>query len=113
MGPLSLHPCRLAIAGLLLWTCLACQAPAAPDASPRAPDAPAAVAAPLPVRLSPPGAGLGHKSIYVARRNGYFADEGLDMDVLTLTTGGGPDTQALIAGDVQFSATAATILISA
>jgi NitT/TauT family transport system substrate-binding protein len=113
MGPLSLHVSRLAIAGLLLWTCLACHAPAAPEASPRAPGAPTAVSAPIPVRLSQPVAGLGYTSIYVAKRNGYFVDQGLDMDVLTLTTGGGPDTQALIAGDVQFSATAATILISA
>jgi NitT/TauT family transport system substrate-binding protein len=65
------------------------------------------------VRISQPVAGLGYTSIYVARHNGYFADEGIDLEHLTLTTGGGPDTQALIAGDVDFGATATTILISA
>ena len=60
----------------------------------------------------PAGRRLGYTSLYVAKGNGYFADEGLDLEVLTLTTGG-PDIQALMAGDVQFSATATTILVSA
>jgi ABC-type nitrate/sulfonate/bicarbonate transport system substrate-binding protein len=50
--------------------------------------------------------------MYVARGNGYFADEGIDLEVVTFS-GGGPDVQALIAGDVDFDATAATFLISA
>ena len=120
------HTCRaLATATLvvlLTWTALACQSsprgeakpagaagPAAPSGAAPAP----AAAAPIKVRLSQPVAGLGYTSVYVANRNGYFTDEGLDMEVLTLTTGGGPDTQALIAGDVQFGATGTTILIAA
>src|SRR3954454_22206402 len=66
MGPLSSHTSRLVIAGLLLWTSLACQTPAAPAAAPRAPDTTTAGAAPIPVRLSQPVAGLGYTSIYVA-----------------------------------------------
>jgi NitT/TauT family transport system substrate-binding protein len=102
---------------LLLCLGLACQGPArsqsnAPTAV-ASPSAAAAAPAPLHVRLSQPVAGLGYTSLYVANRNGYFAAEGLDLEVLTLTTGGGPDIQALMAGDVQFSATATTILISA
>jgi NitT/TauT family transport system substrate-binding protein len=108
--------------GLLTWVAVACQSPPRGEAKPGGPGpaapAPAAapaptVAAPIKVRMSQPVAGLGYTSIYVANRNGYFADEGLDMEVLTLTTGGGPDTQALIAGDVQFGATGTTILIAA
>src|SRR5437762_1971215 len=91
---------RLALLCLLAGTALACQgpaagqpssAPAATDSSP-ARDSAAATPPPIKVRLSQPVAGLGYTSIYVASRNGYFADEGLDLEVLTLTTGGGPDT---------------------
>lgn len=46
--------------------------------------------------------------MYVARANGYFADEGFDPEV-TITAGGGPEVQALIAKEVDFSATGAPI----
>jgi NitT/TauT family transport system substrate-binding protein len=46
--------------------------------------------------------------VYVARANGYFADEGYEPEV-TITAGGGPEVQALIAGEVNFSATGAPI----
>lgn len=46
--------------------------------------------------------------MYVARANGYFADEGFDPEVI-ITAGGGPEVQALIAKEVDFSATGAPI----
>src|SRR5262249_29210858 len=114
------HYGAVALVVLLAWASLACQGPsrgetagsATPNAAPEAAAAATALA-PIRVRLSQPVAGLGYTSIYVARHYGYFADEGIDLEHLTLTTGGGPDTQALIAGDVDFGATATTILISA
>lgn len=88
-------------------------APAASGQAP-APAAPSGGAAPAPlkVRVSQPLDALSLASMYVARGNGYFADEGIEPEVITFS-GGGPDVQALIAGDVDFDATAATFLISA
>jgi len=111
---------------LLTGAALACQgAPrgaggAPPTAAPgsasqaAAPAAPTSTAPPAPVkvRMSQPLDALSLASVYVARANNYFTDEGIDLDVTTFT-GGGPDVQALIAGDVDFDATAATFLISA
>jgi NitT/TauT family transport system substrate-binding protein len=88
---------------------------AAPGSTPAAPAAPAASAAassPIKIKFSQPLDALSLISMYVARGNGYFVDEGIDLEVITFS-GGGPDVQALIAGDVEFDATAATFLISA
>ncbi len=46
--------------------------------------------------------------LYVARANGYLADEGYDPEVI-VTAGGGPEVQALIAREVDFTATGAPI----
>lgn len=46
--------------------------------------------------------------LYVARANGYLAEEGYEAEV-TITAGGGPEVQALIAREVDFSATGAPI----
>jgi NitT/TauT family transport system substrate-binding protein len=69
-------------------------------------------AAPVKVRLSQPVEALSLIGVYIARGNGYFTDEGIDLETI-IFSGGGPDVQALIAGDVEFNATAATFLISA
>jgi NitT/TauT family transport system substrate-binding protein len=66
----------------------------------------------LKIKLSQPLDALSLASVYVARGNGYFTDDAIDLEVVTFS-GGGPDVQALIAGDVEFNATAATFLISA
>jgi NitT/TauT family transport system substrate-binding protein len=87
-------------------------AAAAPSGAPAAPAASAAPPAPIKIKFSQPLDALSLISMYVARGNGYFADEGIDLEVVTFS-GGGPDVQALIAGDVDFDATAATFLISA
>jgi len=86
----------------------------APASQAPAPAAPANTAPPAPVkaRISQPLDALSLASVYVARANGYFADEGLEPEIVTFS-GGGPDVQALIAGDVDFDVTAATFLISA
>jgi len=46
--------------------------------------------------------------LYVARANGYLTEEGYDPEV-TVTAGGGPEVQALIAKEVDFAATGAPI----
>lgn len=60
--------------------------------------------APRKVRLTIPVVAHSMAPVYLAQGKGYFADEGLDVDI-TSTGGGGPDIRALIAGDVDFSFT--------
>ncbi|MBI3078428.1 MAG: ABC transporter substrate-binding protein [Deltaproteobacteria bacterium] len=50
--------------------------------------------------------------LYVARGLEYFREEGLELEVIS-TGGGGPDVQALIAGNVEFTIAAGTYQISA
>jgi NitT/TauT family transport system substrate-binding protein len=64
------------------------------------------------VKLSQPVEALSFTSVYVARHLQLFEAEGLAVEVI-LTQGGGPDTQVLIAGEVQFNAAAPSNLISA
>ena len=48
--------------------------------------------------------------VYLAEAKGYFAQEGLSVE-LNVTSGGGPDIKALIAGDVDFTYTASDQVI--
>lgn len=50
--------------------------------------------------------------IYVARAQGFFEGEGLDVQQIS-TRGGGPDLQALIAGDAEFNAGAGPYQLNA
>ncbi|MBI2369036.1 MAG: ABC transporter substrate-binding protein [Deltaproteobacteria bacterium] len=62
------------------------------------------------IRMTQPVESLSFFSVYVARANGYFADEGVAVDVI-MTGGGGPDIHALLAGDAGFTATATGQLV--
>ncbi len=64
------------------------------------------------LRITMPVAALSMTSVYVAKSRGFFAEEGLDVEV-TVTGGGGPDIAALIAGDVDFTFTAGDVAIMA
>lgn len=64
--------------------------------------APAANAAPIKVKVSQPVDSLLQMEIYVARGKGYFKEQGLEVEQIS-TNGGGPDTAALLAGEVQFN----------
>jgi len=59
---------------------------------------------PRKVKLTIPVVALSMTPVYLAKAKGFFAEEGLDVDV-TSTGGGGPDIRALIAGEVDFSFT--------
>ncbi|HEV8344144.1 MAG TPA: ABC transporter substrate-binding protein [Candidatus Binatia bacterium] len=59
---------------------------------------------PRKVKLTIPVVALSMTPVYLAQAKGFFAEEGLDVDV-TSTGGGGPDIRALIAGEVDFSFT--------
>jgi len=63
---------------------------------------PAHAQAPRKVKMSLPVVALTTAPVYLAEAKGYFAQEGLSVD-LTVTGGGGPDIKALIAGDVDFT----------
>ena len=107
---------RLALA-LLAFSTVACAAgPRAEGGSgasgPAAPGGAVTAAAPIQVRLSQPLDALSFASVYVARHLDLFAEEGLEVEIIT-AQGGGPDTQALLAGEVQFNMTAVSQLISA
>ena len=49
---------------------------------------------------------------YVARARGFFAEEGLEVEQIS-TGGGGPEVQALIAGEADFAVAGATYHLSA
>ena len=49
---------------------------------------------------------------YVARAKGFFTEEGLEVEQIS-TGGGGPEVQALIAGEVEFAVAGATYHLSA
>src|ERR1044071_3191352 len=61
--------------------------------------------APRKVKMTLPVVALTTAPVYLAETKGYFAQEGLTVDI-TVTGGGGPDIKALIAGDVDFTYTA-------
>jgi ABC-type nitrate/sulfonate/bicarbonate transport system substrate-binding protein len=61
----------------------------------------AAVAADKIKATIPIAADLGYAMYHVAAEKGYFAEEGLDVEIIV--AGGGLATPALISGDVQFS----------
>jgi len=56
------------------------------------------------IRLTMPVVALSMTPVYVAKAAGYFAQEGLDVEMI-MTNGSGPDIKALIAGDVDFTFT--------
>lgn len=64
------------------------------------------------LRMTIPVPALVFYPIYVAQDNGYFAEEGVEMEVVS-TGGDGPDVDALIAGSVQFTASTPNRLLNA
>lgn len=56
------------------------------------------------VKLTMPVVALSMTPVYLAQAKGYFAEEGLDVEMIT-TAGGGPDIKALIAGEADFTFT--------
>jgi NitT/TauT family transport system substrate-binding protein len=72
--------------------------------------APAQAQAPRRVKMTLPVVALTTAPVYIADAKGFFAQEGLSVD-LNMTGGGGPDIKALIAGDVDFTYTASDQVI--
>src|SRR5262249_41543320 len=72
--------------------------------------APGRAQAPRKVKMSLPVVALTTAPVYIAEAKGFFAQEGLSVD-LNMTGGGGPDIKALIAGDVDFTYTASDQVI--
>jgi len=59
------------------------------------------------VRITQAVASFAFLPVDVAKRAGFFAREGLDVEQIE-TRGGGPDLAALLSGDVEFNAAAGT-----
>lgn len=66
----------------------------------------------VPVKMTIPVGAFSFLSVFVAEDAGFFKEEGLDVEVI-MTGGDGPDVQALIAGDVQFTVTPPSRLLLA
>lgn len=64
------------------------------------------------LRMAIPVPALVFYPIYVAQDKGFFAAEGIEMEVIS-TQGDGPDVDALIAGSVQFTASTPNRLLTA
>ena len=64
------------------------------------------------VRITTPVETMSETALYIAKDQGFFAAEGLDVEII-VTGGSGPDVQALLAGEVQFSYTPGTFAIRA
>lgn len=62
------------------------------------------------IKITTPVESLTASALYVARGQGLFAAEGLDVEVV-VTGGTGPDVQALLVGESQFAYTPGTHLI--
>jgi NitT/TauT family transport system substrate-binding protein len=63
------------------------------------------------VRMAQPSNSLGWLSIYAARANGYFNDEGITLELIIVQ--GGADIAAIISGSVDFDATSTGGLLRA
>ncbi len=63
------------------------------------------------VRMAQPTNSLGYLSIYAARANGYFNDEGIALELIIVQ--GGADIAAIIGGNVDFDATSTGGLLRA
>jgi len=105
---------RLIVGCLLLGACAApaaapsASAPAPPRAEaagsvPAAPAAPAPPAAPEPAKEIVTSISISAAPLYIARDLGYWAEEGIDADLL-LVPGAATPAQALVAGEAQFVA---------
>ena len=64
------------------------------------------------LRMAIPVPALVFYPIFVAQDKGFFAEEGIEMQVIS-TQGDGPDVDALIAGSVQFTASTPNRLMNA
>lgn len=62
------------------------------------------------IRITTPVESLTASALYIARGQGLFAAEGLDVEVV-VTGGTGPDVQALLVGQSEFAYTPGTHLI--
>ncbi|MBI3637402.1 MAG: ABC transporter substrate-binding protein [Candidatus Rokubacteria bacterium] len=72
---------------------------------------PAPGAAAEKIKITIPAAAVTFASLYHAKTAGYFAEEGLDVEIVTVA--GGASLQALIAKDAQFCVTPSTYQIQA
>jgi NitT/TauT family transport system substrate-binding protein len=101
----SLSPGRLLVAAPLLLLVLALGCSAAPPPRPSPPDAasPAAPAPPVLLRVAYASTGLSQGYVWVAQDAGYFAAEGLDVE-LQYVPGSNVAIQSLLAGELQFIA---------
>lgn len=67
---------------------------------------PPAAAAGVKVKMAQALDSLDFLVLYVARHFNYFAEEGIDLEMIMMSGGGGPNIQAVISGNAQFTPSA-------
>ena len=72
----------------------------------------AGAAEPTPLRVTVPVPALSVYPLMVAKDQGFFADQGYDVEII-VTNGDGPDVDALISGSVDFTVSTPNRLFSA
>lgn len=110
MGAIAMRtPLRASglVAGALFALAACAPASAPPAAAPAATKAEVGPPEKTKLRVTQAAATLAFVQVNLARAKGYFKDEGLEVEQLS-TGGGGPDLQALIAGEADFTIGAGT-----
>lgn len=72
-----------------------------------------AEAAPVKVQMAQALDSLDFLALYLARHFNYFAEEGIDLEVVVMSGGGGPNIQAVISGNAQFTPTGVLTMLPA
>ncbi len=65
------------------------------------------------VRMAQALEGMDFLSLYVARTNKFFEDEGIALDVIAMSGGGGPNVAAVLAGEAEFTPTSLYVVSGA
>lgn len=65
---------------------------------------------PTKVKVTTPVVSLLASHLFVAEKQGFFKEQNLDVEVV-ITRGSGPDVQAVLSGDAEFTFTSAPLLL--
>lgn len=79
--------------------------PAGQSPAPAKPSGP-----PTKVKVTTPVVSLLASHLFVAEKQGFFKDQNLDVEIV-ITRGSGPDVQAVLSGDAEFTFTSAPLLL--
>jgi NitT/TauT family transport system substrate-binding protein len=111
LRPRSARKPHVALVAVLMLVATACAANPAPSGASNAPSGPAASQAPTKIRVGIAGSFLPLAPVYIAKSKGYFAEEGLDAEIINT-----PSLQCLtglVSGELQIAGCGATDMMVA